>query len=85
MPCLQEETANTVGSILQHYVAELEATKKVFHFLSVSYKHRVKIIAIILVEIIFIFFISLIYSQFSIYPSSVFLLQKTGSSRWATQ
>lgn len=85
MPCLQEETANTVASILQHYAAELEATKKVFHFLSVSCKHLVKIRASILVEIIFIYFISLIYSQFSIYPSSVFLLQKTGSSGWATQ
>ncbi|NXB52763.1 DYH8 protein, partial [Leucopsar rothschildi] len=30
MPCLQEETANTVGCILQHYVAELEATKKLY-------------------------------------------------------
>ncbi|NXB25725.1 DYH8 protein, partial [Rhagologus leucostigma] len=30
MPCLQEETARTVGCILQHYVAELEATKKVY-------------------------------------------------------
>ncbi|XP_064563086.1 dynein axonemal heavy chain 8 [Zonotrichia leucophrys gambelii] len=30
MPCLQEETANTISSILQHYVAELEATKKLY-------------------------------------------------------
>ncbi|NXR60449.1 DYH8 protein, partial [Rhadina sibilatrix] len=30
MPCLQEETARTVGCILQHYVAELEATKKLY-------------------------------------------------------
>uniref|UniRef100_A0A8C3TQI8 Dynein axonemal heavy chain 8 n=1 Tax=Catharus ustulatus TaxID=91951 RepID=A0A8C3TQI8_CATUS len=30
MPCLQEETANTVASILQHYAAELEATKKLY-------------------------------------------------------
>ncbi|NWV93011.1 DYH8 protein, partial [Machaerirhynchus nigripectus] len=30
MPCLQEETARTVGCILQHYVAELEATKKIY-------------------------------------------------------
>ncbi|NXC02597.1 DYH8 protein, partial [Orthonyx spaldingii] len=30
MPCLQEETAHTVGCILQHYVAELEATKQLY-------------------------------------------------------
>ncbi|RLW06918.1 hypothetical protein DV515_00004295, partial [Chloebia gouldiae] len=30
MPCLQEETARTVSCILQHYVAELEATKKLY-------------------------------------------------------
>ncbi|NXT63912.1 DYH8 protein, partial [Chaetops frenatus] len=30
MLCLQEETARTVGCILQHYVAELEATKKLY-------------------------------------------------------
>ncbi|XP_010219892.1 PREDICTED: dynein heavy chain 8, axonemal [Tinamus guttatus] len=30
MPCLQEEIAHTVGCILQHYVAELEATKKLY-------------------------------------------------------
>ncbi|KFV18927.1 Dynein heavy chain 8, axonemal, partial [Tauraco erythrolophus] len=30
MPCLQEETAHTVGCILQRYVAELEATKKLY-------------------------------------------------------
>ncbi|KAK1192580.1 DYH8 protein, partial [Pygoscelis papua] len=30
MPCLQEETVCTVGCILQHYVAELEATKKLY-------------------------------------------------------
>ncbi|KAM6207378.1 dynein axonemal heavy chain 8 [Sarcoramphus papa] len=30
MPCLQEETVRTVGCILQHYVAELEATKKLY-------------------------------------------------------
>ncbi|NXU46526.1 DYH8 protein, partial [Drymodes brunneopygia] len=30
MPCLREETALTVGSILKHYVAELEATKKLY-------------------------------------------------------
>ncbi|NXH29664.1 DYH8 protein, partial [Myiagra hebetior] len=30
MPCLQEETARTIGSILQHYVADLEATKKIY-------------------------------------------------------
>uniref|UniRef100_A0A803W400 Dynein axonemal heavy chain 8 n=1 Tax=Ficedula albicollis TaxID=59894 RepID=A0A803W400_FICAL len=30
MPCLQEEIVNTVGCILQHYVAELEATKKLY-------------------------------------------------------
>uniref|UniRef100_A0A8C3MSF3 Uncharacterized protein n=1 Tax=Geospiza parvula TaxID=87175 RepID=A0A8C3MSF3_GEOPR len=30
MPCLQEETAHTISSILQHYVAELEATKKLY-------------------------------------------------------
>ncbi|NXR71486.1 DYH8 protein, partial [Pycnonotus jocosus] len=30
MPCLQEETAHTIASILQHYVAELEATKKLY-------------------------------------------------------
>ncbi|NXU62099.1 DYH8 protein, partial [Horornis vulcanius] len=30
MPCLQEETERTVGCILQHYVAELEATKKIY-------------------------------------------------------
>ncbi|NXO85892.1 DYH8 protein, partial [Sitta europaea] len=30
MPCLQEETARAVGSILQHYIAELEATKKLY-------------------------------------------------------
>ncbi|NXM47653.1 DYH8 protein, partial [Gymnorhina tibicen] len=30
MPCLQEETAHTVGCILRHYVAELEATKKLY-------------------------------------------------------
>ncbi|NXO33744.1 DYH8 protein, partial [Locustella ochotensis] len=30
MPCLQEEIAHTVGCILQHYVAELETTKKIY-------------------------------------------------------
>ncbi|XP_017940484.1 dynein heavy chain 8, axonemal [Manacus vitellinus] len=30
MPCLQEETVRTAGCILQHYVAELEATKKLY-------------------------------------------------------
>ncbi|XP_075002904.1 dynein axonemal heavy chain 8 isoform X1 [Calonectris borealis] len=30
MPCLQEETVRTVDCILQHYVAELEATKKLY-------------------------------------------------------
>ncbi|NXY42341.1 DYH8 protein, partial [Ceuthmochares aereus] len=30
MPCLQEEIACTVSCILQHYVAELEATKKLY-------------------------------------------------------
>uniref|UniRef100_A0A8C9NK88 Dynein axonemal heavy chain 8 n=1 Tax=Serinus canaria TaxID=9135 RepID=A0A8C9NK88_SERCA len=30
MPCLQEETAHTVSCILQHYVAELEATKQLY-------------------------------------------------------
>ncbi|XP_074024884.1 dynein axonemal heavy chain 8 [Numenius arquata] len=30
MPCLQEEIAHTVGCILQHYVAELEAIKKLY-------------------------------------------------------
>nr|XP_021145140.1 dynein heavy chain 8, axonemal isoform X1 [Columba livia] len=30
MPCLQEEIVCTVGRILQHYVAELEATKKLY-------------------------------------------------------
>ncbi|NXQ74857.1 DYH8 protein, partial [Quiscalus mexicanus] len=30
MPCLQEETAHTISCILQHYVAELEATKKLY-------------------------------------------------------
>ncbi|KAM6082368.1 dynein axonemal heavy chain 8 [Chlamydotis macqueenii] len=30
MPCLQEETVHTVGCILQHYVAELEATEKLY-------------------------------------------------------
>ncbi|NXV03318.1 DYH8 protein, partial [Cettia cetti] len=30
IPCLQEETERTVGCILQHYVAELEATKKIY-------------------------------------------------------
>ncbi|NWI40441.1 DYH8 protein, partial [Picathartes gymnocephalus] len=30
MPCLQEETARTIDCILQHYVAELEATKKLY-------------------------------------------------------
>ncbi|NWR08769.1 DYH8 protein, partial [Paradoxornis webbianus] len=30
MPCLQEEIASTVSCILQHYVAELEATKKLY-------------------------------------------------------
>ncbi|NXR45576.1 DYH8 protein, partial [Hippolais icterina] len=30
MPCLQEETARTIGCILQHYTAELEATKKIY-------------------------------------------------------
>ncbi|NXT04789.1 DYH8 protein, partial [Prunella fulvescens] len=30
MPCLQEETAHTVSCILQHYVAELETTKKLY-------------------------------------------------------
>ncbi|CAN8203477.1 unnamed protein product [Coccothraustes coccothraustes] len=30
MPCLQEETAHTVSSILQHYVAELETTKQLY-------------------------------------------------------
>ncbi|XP_048155560.1 dynein axonemal heavy chain 8 [Corvus hawaiiensis] len=30
MPCLQEEIARTVGCILQHYVADLEATKKLY-------------------------------------------------------
>ncbi|NXF39619.1 DYH8 protein, partial [Nyctibius bracteatus] len=30
MPCLQEETVCTVGCILQHYVAELEAIKELY-------------------------------------------------------
>uniref|UniRef100_A0A8D0F655 Dynein axonemal heavy chain 8 n=1 Tax=Strix occidentalis caurina TaxID=311401 RepID=A0A8D0F655_STROC len=30
MPCLQEETVHIVGCILQHYIAELEATKKLY-------------------------------------------------------
>ncbi|XP_074720939.1 dynein axonemal heavy chain 8 [Strix uralensis] len=30
MPCLQEETVRIVGCILQHYIAELEATKKLY-------------------------------------------------------
>ncbi|KFV66664.1 Dynein heavy chain 8, axonemal, partial [Dryobates pubescens] len=30
MPCLQEETVHTIGCILQHYVGELEATKKLY-------------------------------------------------------
>ncbi|XP_061847250.1 dynein axonemal heavy chain 8 isoform X2 [Colius striatus] len=30
MPCLEEETEHIVGCILQHYVAELEATKKLY-------------------------------------------------------
>ncbi|NXC67641.1 DYH8 protein, partial [Anhinga anhinga] len=30
MPCLQEEIVRTVSCILQHYVAELEATKKLY-------------------------------------------------------
>ncbi|NXS59070.1 DYH8 protein, partial [Brachypteracias leptosomus] len=30
MPCLQEEAAYTISCILQHYIAELEATKKIF-------------------------------------------------------
>ncbi|NXE58453.1 DYH8 protein, partial [Calcarius ornatus] len=30
MPCLKEETANTISCILQHYVAELEATKQLY-------------------------------------------------------
>ncbi|KAH0622614.1 hypothetical protein JD844_025060 [Phrynosoma platyrhinos] len=30
MPCLQHEIAHTIGRILQHYVAELEATKKLY-------------------------------------------------------
>ncbi|XP_032540330.1 dynein heavy chain 8, axonemal isoform X1 [Chiroxiphia lanceolata] len=30
MPCLQEETVRTASCILQHYVAELEATKKLY-------------------------------------------------------
>ncbi|NXM06845.1 DYH8 protein, partial [Tyrannus savana] len=30
MPCLQEEIERTAGCILQHYVAELEATKKLY-------------------------------------------------------
>ncbi|XP_019405170.1 PREDICTED: dynein heavy chain 8, axonemal [Crocodylus porosus] len=30
MPCLQQEISHTVGLILQHYVAELEATKKLY-------------------------------------------------------
>ncbi|NXW53015.1 DYH8 protein, partial [Eurystomus gularis] len=30
MPCLQEEILYTIGCILQHYVAELEATKKLY-------------------------------------------------------
>ncbi|NXH93693.1 DYH8 protein, partial [Pachycephala philippinensis] len=30
MPCLQEEIAHTVGCILQHYVADLETTKKLY-------------------------------------------------------
>uniref|UniRef100_A0A8C3GNK9 Dynein axonemal heavy chain 8 n=1 Tax=Cairina moschata TaxID=8855 RepID=A0A8C3GNK9_CAIMO len=30
MPCLQEEIVHTVSCILQHYVAELEATKKLY-------------------------------------------------------
>lgn len=55
MPCLQEETAHIIGCILQHYVADLEATKKVFHFLSVGCKHHVKIGVSILIEIIFIY------------------------------
>ncbi|NXY56258.1 DYH8 protein, partial [Callaeas wilsoni] len=30
MPCLQEETVHTIGCILQHYVTELEAAKKLY-------------------------------------------------------
>ncbi|XP_044299056.1 dynein axonemal heavy chain 8 isoform X1 [Varanus komodoensis] len=30
MPCLQHEIAHTIARILQHYVAELEATKKLY-------------------------------------------------------
>ncbi|KAG8123396.1 hypothetical protein E2320_018801 [Naja naja] len=30
MPCLQNEIAYTIGRILQHYVAELESTKKLY-------------------------------------------------------
>uniref|UniRef100_A0A8D0G5C6 Dynein axonemal heavy chain 8 n=1 Tax=Sphenodon punctatus TaxID=8508 RepID=A0A8D0G5C6_SPHPU len=30
MPCLQQEIAHTIGLILQHYIAELEATKKLY-------------------------------------------------------
>ncbi|NXY25637.1 DYH8 protein, partial [Atrichornis clamosus] len=30
LPCLQEETARTVGRILQHYIADLKATKKLY-------------------------------------------------------
>ncbi|NXN78965.1 DYH8 protein, partial [Bombycilla garrulus] len=30
MPCLQEETARNVSCILQHYIAELEATKQIY-------------------------------------------------------
>ncbi|XP_064014378.1 dynein axonemal heavy chain 8 [Pogoniulus pusillus] len=30
MPCLKEETAHTIGCILQHYLGELEATKKLY-------------------------------------------------------
>lgn len=55
MPCLQEEITSTVGYILQHYVAELEATKKVFNSLSVNCKHHVKIGASILLGIIVIY------------------------------
>lgn len=49
MPCLQEEIVHTVGCILQHYVAELEATKKVFHFFAINFKHHVKIRANVLI------------------------------------
>lgn len=48
MPCLQEETVHTVGCILQHCVAELEAIKKVFHLSAINFKHHVKIRANIL-------------------------------------